>query len=312
MGRVLVLRIVYLGMTGLFSRPPLEKLLEAGVEVAAVIVPAPAGLTLASGLRRLPPLAPPPTDLPVLNPHLEHHIIHLAWGHDIPVWEVTRLTAPAVMALCTELAPDLLVVACFSQRLPPALLALPRYGCLNLHPSLLPAYRGPAPLFWQARHGVEQTGVTLHFMDEGLDSGAIVGQRALAWPEGATQVVLDRRCAAAGATLLVEAVQRLAGGGTLPARPQNEAEAGYFAWPTPDDFQISTEWPARRAFNFMRFAAGEWPLWLEHNGRQIFIRIAISYDPRQILAEPIIEQEPELWVQFKPGVVRLRPGVILG
>lgn len=297
------MRVLFFGMSGVFSIAPLEALLANGVDLRAVVVP---GANAAP--RRWVPPPPGPSDLPLLNPQVESNILHLAWAHEVPVWAVGPLKSPEALAWLAQFQPDLIVVACFSRILPPAWLALPTYGCLNLHPSPLPAYRGPAPLFWQARQGEPQTGVTLHFLDEGIDSGDIVAQAAFEWPEGIAEVALEQRCARAGAALLSQAVQRLRRGEALPRRLQSETEASYFSWPGEDDFRVPTTWSARRAFNFLRFGLADWPLWLDSEGQQLFVQRVIAYNPHQALPQPLVElADGELWVQFAEGVLRVWP-----
>ena len=224
------MRVIYFGMSGIFSRIPLESLLAGGVKVSAIIMP-----TSTTGKplpRRIEPPLPPPSDLPIITPYFSRNIIHVAWEHPIPVWEVGSLSDARTLELLADLQPDLIAVACFPYIFPSALLQLPRYGCLNLHPSLLPAYRGPLPLFWMARQGERRAGVTLHFLDEGLDTGDIVAQTAFDWPDGISGVDLEQRCAEEGAKLLLVALQQLAQGGELPRRPQPKEGSSYFSWPT--------------------------------------------------------------------------------
>ncbi len=296
-------RVIYFGMRGIFSIAPLEGLVAAGVDVCAVVVPAMSPQAEPRPRRREPP-APYSADLPVINAYAEHNIVHVAWAHHIPVWEVGFLSNTETSALLTNLRPDLITVACFPQIFPAALLQLPGYGCLNLHPSLLPAYRGPVPIFWMARHGEPQAGITLHFLSDGVDSGEIVSQAAFAWPDGITNVELQQRCATAGADLLVAAVQRLERDGALPRRPQLEADASYFSWPTEEHFQVDVSWPARRAFNFLR-AANDWPLTIDIGPERYHIRSAVSYTG-QSLGQPYLRRDDDLWVQLNPGVLRVQ------
>jgi methionyl-tRNA formyltransferase len=310
------MRLVFFGMNGLLSLAPLESLLEQGVDVSAVVIPAGRKTTLPLP-RRIEPPRPIPSDLPMLPSYHHPSIVHLAWERHIPVWQVGPLAEPQTLALLVAFRADLLVAACFSYIFPPALLKLPRHGCLNLHPSLLPAYRGPLPLFWMAHQGERWAGVTLHFMDEGVDTGDIVTQAAFGWPEGLSLAHLEQRCALEGGQLLGEAVQQLDEEGRLPRRPQPEEGRSYFSWPSMEDFYVSTDWEARRAFNFLRLEA-DWPLMIEvkRGGegtrerrveREIFpVRGAISYDPAQVLGRDYLIQADELWVQFNPGVLRVK------
>jgi methionyl-tRNA formyltransferase len=303
------MRVVFFGMSGQFSLIPLQRLLATGVEVGAVVVPATQSITGSTPRRiELPSLSPlnmpGESDLPMIDPYLERNIVSLAWTHGMPVWAVDTLTGSSTLTLLSNLQPDLIVVACFPHIFPPALLQWPRHGCLNLHPSLLPAYRGPVPLFWIARQDERITGVTLHYLDEGLDSGDIVAQSSFKRPDGLTGTDLDRRCAEEGARLLQQAVQQLEQG-QLPRCSQTERKASYFSWPGEEDFIIPTGWSARRAFNFLR-GAEDWPLVIDVGEVQLRIRVAISYAAEQTLEQPYIVLGDELWVQFRPGVVRAK------
>ncbi|MFN8515222.1 MAG: formyltransferase family protein [Chloroflexia bacterium] len=138
-------RIIYFGMFGPLSRLPLAALLDAGITIAAVVVPS---QTNTSQLAPLRPLIPPPgqaTRPTSFAAMLKQTIVDLAWARGIPALEVTRLADEAVIAALAAFAPDLIVVSCFPFRFPAKLLALPRGGVLNLHPSPLPRGRGPDP-----------------------------------------------------------------------------------------------------------------------------------------------------------------------
>ena len=103
-------------------------------------------------------------------------------------------------------------------------------GIVNVHPSLLPRYRGPNPLYWVLDRGERETGVTVHYVDEGIDTGDIILQETLAIGPGDTEITLQRRSATLGAELLVRAVTLIAGGGA-PRRAQRHAAATYYPSP---------------------------------------------------------------------------------
>jgi methionyl-tRNA formyltransferase len=302
------LRIVYLGMLGEFSAAPLAALLADGVHVVGVIVPAakppeaPAGAPIAK-------IPPPPrrSPLPIANPYLTHSAVHIAWEHNIAAFEVSRLDDLETLSTLADLRPDVACVACFPKRIPAPLLALPPLGFLNLHPSLLPAYRGPAPQFWAFRNGERTIGVTIHFMDEGLDTGDIAAQAPIDLPDGISGTEADRMCAARGARLLVEVIQALRRD-TLSRRKQ-PGGGEYYPWPSPDDFTINTAWPARRAFNFMRGTA-EWgqPYVVEVGGARLALRSAIAYTADETIGTPYVRSGREVWVQFTPGVLHAHMG----
>ncbi len=297
-------RLIFFGMDGILSIAPLQSLIAAGVEIGAVVVPV-TWPTSESLPRQAEPAQSNETDLPLLNPYLEHHIVHIAWENHIPVWEVAALSNKRTMSLLSGFQPDLIVVACFPYIFPPQLLQLPAHGCLNLHPSPLPAYRGPNPLFWMARNGEAQAGVTLHFLNESIDCGDIVSQRTFGWPEGISGAELERLCSVEGAKLLVEAIDLLEEKGTLPRQPQSEATVSYYARPAEDDFFIHTDWHVRRAFNFLR-AADSWPLIIDLGIERFFVREAVRYKAGDEIEQPFIRYNDEVWIQFSEGVLKIK------
>ncbi len=179
----------------------------------------------------------------------------LAWERSIPLWEVTRLNDETVSALFRDYQPDIVCVACFSRQIPQALLTIPRLGFLNVHPALLPANRGPEPLFWTFRLGHSRSGVTIHLMDAGMDTGPIVAQEAFTLPEGMTYAELERQSAELGASLLVQAVDELFHG-RATLRPQDESQSHTYPYPSNqngrDDFVIYPEqWDAQHVYTFI-------------------------------------------------------------
>lgn len=247
-------RAIFLGMQSHFSYPSLQALLTAGVDICAVIVPAPGGrqettlrLLEAPGRRR--------TLLPVHQSLVHTSVQQLAWEHGLPLWQVSRLSDPAVRDLFASYQPDVLCAACFPRRLPPELLAIPRLGALNVHPSLLPANRGPEPLFWAFRLGLRHTGVTIHLMNEQLDSGDILAQERIDVPEGISYGELEKQCASLGSLLLTRTVANLCQGRAV-RRPQDERLSSFYPFPSNrhgrTDFTIDPrEWDARHVYNFI-------------------------------------------------------------
>jgi methionyl-tRNA formyltransferase len=292
-------RILYLGTPGAFSRAPLLALLAAGLEVCGVVVPAAASsVTIA---RLVPERSRSP--LPIANPYMSPGIVQLAWQHGIAAFAASRLADPATAAALADLQPDLACVACFPRRIPAALLQLPPLGWLNIHPSLLPAYRGPAPLFWIFRNGESTAGVTIHFMDQELDAGDIVAQAALALPDGVTGLAADSMCAELGGQLLIDALRRLPHAAL--ERRRQPGGGSYQSWPAPNDWTISTTWPARRIFNFMR-GTSDWgrPYLIDAGGVQLGLASAIDYSADAILGAPYTFAGRTVALQCTPGVLR--------
>ena len=303
------LRVLYWGMEGPFSRAPLAALIAAGMPICGLIIPAAGGKGFPAGdsLRRIYPPAREPAayDLPIATPYVKPTTVHLAWAHDIPVFAVRRLSHPVLQTLLASLEPDIACVACFPRRIPPALLEIPAHGFLNVHPSLLPAYRGPAPLFWTFRNGDTQTGVTVHFMDHELDTGDIARQAVMQLLDGVSGPEADARLGRLGAELLVATVAALAHGSQT--RTPQPPGGSYYTYPTVADFCLDTGWPARRAYNFM-CGTCEWgtPYAVDVGARQIMLDTAITYDPRATLNAPYTQDGDVVEIQFTPGTLTAR------
>lgn len=293
-------RILFFGTTGETSLQVLTGLLSARIPICGVVVwmetPGASAVTrLLPDTRRSP--------LPLIQPFVRQSIIELAWSAGMPVMATQRLKAPELRAQLAELQPDLACVACFPRRIPQQLLALPAHGFLNVHPALLPAHRGPAPLFWTFHSGEQQTGVTIHWMDAGFDTGPIALQARIELLEGSSYQEADQQLWELGTALLIEALGAFRSG-TL-ARHTQPTVATYEPWPRAEHFMISTQWSAQRAFNFMRGTAywGQ-PFRLRLPDQQLELTDALGYDPEEILDQPYGAHNNELWVQFAPGVLR--------
>jgi methionyl-tRNA formyltransferase len=240
-------RILFLGMNGVFSRIPFLTLLEAGISPAALVIPPPPGVRVAFRKLRYPPPARG-------HSTQEKNLLQLAAGAEVPIFEVGNLHDPGALEYVRRLNIDWLVTACFPAILPPAWLSLPQKAPLNLHPSMLPAYRGPAPLFWQFRNGEQNTGISLHRMTEQADAGPLFAQAHVPFPAGIREIEADRLTAAAGAGLLVNLLREPE---TFQPVPQPLTGASYYGRPEARHRDLDTRWQARRAFNFIR-GAREW------------------------------------------------------
>jgi len=294
-------------MFGNLSRVPLSALLAAGVDVVGVVVPAghvPPFLLEGNGrsLSAIIPIQPARISQNLLQAATATSTLELAANYQVPTFGVRDLNAETTLTTLQALSPDLICVSCFPRKLPPALLQLPRFGCLNLHPSLLPHFRGPAPLFWTFQRGISQTGVTIHWMDEEFDTGDIALQQSLTLPDGISNQEAEQLLAKVGGDLMVEALPRLANN-NLPRKPQ---PAGYSAdpWPREADFELNLNGSAQRAFNFMRGTVG-WkrPYFIKINNQIVWLRHAIECQPQQILSQPIITNSNQVAIQFNPGVL---------
>lgn len=271
-------RALFLGMAGDFSPPALLALLNGGIDVCAVVLPARDHQAVQPALRLVePPLKARPM-LPVLQSSLHNSIVNIAWKQHIPVWEVASMSAPETINLFSQYQPDIMCVACFSLYIPRSILDIPPLGCLNVHPSLLPVNRGPDPLFWTFHDGHHETGVTIHRMDEGLDTGPIVVQQKITVPDGITYGQLEVECAALGGKLLARSLWQLYQG-TATLAPQDETKSSYLHMPTGNDYIVpAARWEARRVHNFIRGVASKsQPVTLLVEGQSILVTGATSY-----------------------------------
>ena len=305
-------RVLFLGMQGNFSLPSLQALLDSGVEVCAIVMPA------SQDARKDRPVIYQPAQprfahslVPVLNSTLSGTIAQLAYAHALPLWEVVRLSDPLTIETLAAYQPDIICVSCFSQRIPRALLDIPRLGCLNVHPSLLPRNRGPVPLFWTLREGSGQTGVTIHLMDEGMDSGDILAQQVISVPEGISYTALEASCANIGGKLLARTAWELFRGQAARIR-QDEGESSYHSFPEREDYRVSVaEWSAEHVYNFI-CGVGMWgePVALCVADEIIQVRQAVSYSHENISMpedKAYFQHDAELCIRCMVGWVSVLP-----
>jgi methionyl-tRNA formyltransferase len=174
-----------------------------------------------------------------------------------PVVQPERMRDPRIIARLREIAPDFLVVIAFGHILSQTVLQIPKYGAVNLHASLLPKYRGPAPIQWALIRGEKQTGVTTILMDSGVDTGDMLLRAETDIGPEETSEQLHHRLAHMGGPLLVRTVTQL-WQGTLNPTAQNHAEATYAPMLRKADGRIQWTRPATRIDAFIR-AMTPWP-----------------------------------------------------
>ena len=231
------MRIIFMG-TPEFACPTLQKLIDRREEVCAVFTQPdrPKG----RGQQTLPP--------PVKV---------LAEKHVIPVMQPLKVRAPEVVESIRALEPDLIVVVAFGQILPKSLLDIPKYGCINVHASLLPRWRGAAPLNWCIVNGDTETGVTTMMMDVGLDTGDMLVKKATPIdPDENTQALHDR-LSVIGAEALAETLDLLEAG-KLVREKQDDALTCYASMLKKEDGLIDWEKSPQTVKNLVR-GMTPWP-----------------------------------------------------
>ena len=292
-------RVLFFGVEGSFSWPSLHALDEGVVDICAIVKPASKATRKRIDLpaiARLEPAQQGRTSLPMYDSPYDM-FARFAESRGIPLYEARRLADPLTVSTLAAHEPDLICVACFPWRIPRTVLDIPRLGSLNVHPSLLPDNRGPSPLFWVLRLGYTRAGVTIHFMDEGFDTGDIVMQEAFPVPEGTGYMKLEDQCAELGARLLERSVWEVYIG-RAQRIPQEESLSSYHSYPTAEDFIVPVaEWNADHAYNFFRGVKiwGE-AMKVRVNGKNINIDGAFDYT----LDTPDIPPEHQGKNAFKP------------
>lgn len=181
-----------------------------------------------------------------------------ARGISVHYPEKAELGDPAFAGQVAACRPDFLFSFYYRHLIPPAVLALAPRGALNLHGSLLPRYRGRAPVNWVLVEGQSETGVTLHHMVAKPDAGAIVDQERVAIAFEDTALSLFRKLEPAAVRLLDRALPRLAAG-TAEARPMDLAAGCYRGGRRPEDGRIDWSWPARRIYDLVRAVTHPYP-----------------------------------------------------
>ena len=176
---------------------------------------------------------------------------------NIPVHQPPKIRAPEAQDLLRTLSPDCIVIIAYGQIIPASLLTIPKLGWINLHASLLPKYRGAAPINWAIANGETTTGITSMRIDAGMDTGDILLQQEIDIASEETTTELAASMAEAGAPLMAETLRGLAAGKISP-RPQNHAEATHAPLLKKEDGRIDWNRPAQEIYNRMR-AFMPWP-----------------------------------------------------
>jgi len=286
------MKILYFGSTGDLSLQPLHYLLHSNHRPCAVAVAGPSQPAFYD------------ERLPVSIEH-DGSVTHLAREAMLPIIDMSQPLEKYVAAI-EQLAPDLILVSCYAKKLPRAILDIPVLGCFNLHPSVLPAYRGPVPLFWQFRDGLSEFGVCLHRVTDRLDAGPVVAQNRLVMPDGVNHARANQLVAQAYIEMLPGFLEAVATG-SLSAIAQDESIATSQTYPQADDFRVDSHWSAKRIFNFIS-ATGQWghayPCRIE--GNEYALHSVLGYSEVQLPDENCVINGNTIQIVCSPGVLLAR------
>jgi methionyl-tRNA formyltransferase len=258
------MRIVFMG-TPDFAVPCLQTLLDNKHQVVGVITQP----DRAKG--RGNKLTPPPVKV-------------LAEKYDIPVFQPEKVKTPEFVEKLRELAPEVIVVVAFGQILSQAILDIPTKGCINVHGSLLPKYRGAGPIQWSIINGDKTTGVTTMYMDKGLDTGDMILTREFDINVKDTYETLHNKMSSVGAEVLIETLE-LIEQGTAPRTPQNHDEHTYAPMLDRNTGKIDWSKSALEIYNLIR-GTYPWPgAFSSYMGKKFKIFISEIYEENSINTE---------------------------
>ena len=230
-------RILFMG-TPDFAVPALQRLIDDGFPVAGVVCQ---------------PDRPQGRHMKLISPPVKR----LAESFNIPVLQPEKVRTPEFEQAVRDLSPEMIVTAAYGRILPPGILAVPPLGCLNIHASLLPSYRGAAPVQWSIINGDCETGVTIMLMDEGMDTGDILLQRRMPIPEDMDAGQLSEALSHLGAEMLPEAIAGFLSHELKPM-PQNHALASSVPMMTREMGRIDWTQTASAVHNLVR-GTSPWP-----------------------------------------------------
>lgn len=278
------MKILFMGTPDIAAES-LEALIEAGHEICAVFTrrDKPVG-------RKQILTAPP--------------VKQLAEQHGIPVYQPRTLRDGSSDDVIRELAPDIIVVVAYGCIIPPQLLHVAPYGCINLHVSLLPKYRGSAPIQWAVLNGDERTGVSIMQLDEGLDTGDVLMVEPVEIDAEETSGQLFDRVSALGAKTLVTALEKLQAGQLTPVPQQHELAS--LAPPLNKDMaRFDFTQDAGHIHNWVR-GMNPWPVaWFEQDGKRIkVLECRIAKETRSAAPGTVLALKP-LTIAAENGAVEL-------
>lgn len=288
-------RVILFGTLGIFSRAVLSLLVRKGVNVVAVV--------LAGGK---PGQANFKTySLPIIDQPNHATVEMLALEKNIPLLYVNELKDEESIASVLSIDAEYYLVACFPFKLSSILYQKPSIAALNIHPSILPAYRGPHPVFWQLKAGEFKIGVSLHHVDAKLDSGDIVLQKKVAIKDGLRGRAIDTLVATEGAKLFIKAMG-LYRKNKVESVVQVESDHSYFSHPLGADFELFLHWSSRQAFNFMR-GTEEWgnSYNIKIEDKNILVKSAIAFTPGGKRDEKYCVEANVAYIQFSPGILQV-------
>lgn len=234
------MNILYIGSSGALSLTPFKRLLTSAHNLVAVGVYNP--LLFDSNIIAFSPIS------------LEGESLALsASQQSIPLIDLSQ-PVDDIVQQCNSFSIDVILMSCYGKRLPQEIIILADKGCFNMHPSLLPKYRGAEPVFWQMK-AADDVGVSWHYVDAALaselDSGAIVAQQNIFLDDGMNHSEISSLAAAEGTDLMISFLAKLSDDELVSTKQDNE-HASYQSYPRAEDFVVDLSQTAQHTYNFMK------------------------------------------------------------
>ena len=284
-------RIAVLGSRSAFTRRAVSALCESGIPPVALMI----GAGAAPEVR-----GPIPTEVPESN-------ATAASAHGISLIRASNPNHPAAVSALERMAPDLLLLACLPCIVTRATRETARLGALNLHPSALPRFRGPDPVFWQLRAGLRRVAATVHIATDTVDAGPILAQPWLEVRPGIRAEELTSLLVRLGIRALVKllpSIERRIG----DAVPQDESAATRQPFPGHQDFRIETTWSAERAYRFIEGTRGPGIRFtILRDAGELEIERAVGFGPPSRAGPARERSDGIVSIRFARGALRVVP-----
>lgn len=227
----------------------------------------------------------------------------VALKNSIPLIKVCSSHTNTVKKLQSYQA-DVILVSCYARLIPESITSTVKKGCFNLHPSLLPKFRGPIPLFWQFQQGADEFGVSIHRLSNEFDRGNIVAQEIVAIDDGVSQHEANVTLSSSAGELVLKLLNDIENN-CITEKVQDNKLASYQSYPAKSDFNLSTSWTAKRIFNFISAYKGQSAEFLcEVNGRNVYLVDVFSYQEQpyeNMNNQEIVMLNNKIWLACQSG-----------
>lgn len=223
------MNIIFIGSSGVLSLTPLAVLLSSSHSVCAI--------------------ATNEVNNNAFSAITKGTLQDFSFNHSIPLINLND-SVSSVVSQIEKIQSDVILVSCYDKLIPESIFSLAKKGAFNLHPSLLPRFRGPTPLFWQFREGLSVFGVTLHRIDPEFDTGNIVAAKKVTMDDGVSIHESIKLIAEVGSQLILDFLDDL-NDHNINDIAQDNSVSSYQSFPTLDDYKVDMSWAAKRIYNFI-------------------------------------------------------------